>query len=667
MNFILQINMEWEMKMRFRNLIVFFMVLMFVGMVIGQTSELEELDVEGSDVKASNVKHYSDTNIIVFQENGRLELDVDGDKRIYENIKKDGKMIIENGEITRADFEISKTGKYKFGNKEFELPEGTIVLIADKVVEFNVPKDTKIEMPEGISKGADDLDYSYVTQGGSLELPNGEIIEGSEVTKIGYEGGDGGGFHTSENLAIKNSEGVKEFDLNVNKKTYFALDKFGLIGGREEVFIGEERLVLNSPSEGGVVSFNEGNRYRIEVDEGHSVSVQAVNGKVIVDSSDIERIPNIQFSGNSKVDLDKRGFYGKNDKLYVDSKKGLISGVEHSDNDAPVQLTLIKDNGERLLGYDLLSNGKDQYVSVSKKDLDGPSEVYKSKDGFYVASKIAFNELTPEAKKFYVGLEARKQKEINAEVNRLGGDAGNVLIQRVMKNYQAAERRRLQNPLMASVRIRAAVGRQPVGGSGVIVGTTKDGYPIVYTAAHVLTAGEKGRKITRGMKVDVELPRQYPYPGGGTIRSGRVIDAKLRGSGEDGDVAIIQLEDKIPNIPYIPIASESQVLKKGDIVQRIGCPNCGPFQKSNVRITAVSSAEGQIETKGRVIQGESGGPLIKNGRVFGVTSIGFNFVDKITREKSDFSGGYTSTSELRDIAKRNNLGHLIKIIYVFFE
>jgi len=621
-------------------LIMFLIVLVSAGFVFAQSSDLEKLDFpDGSDVRGVNVK-LSGINMVYFNGNGYLEIRVNREVRKYENIKSTGRIIIEKGEIIEAFFEVLEKGKYKFGDKEFVLPKGTHVEMKNKEVKFKVPEDSEIEEPEKLSRGDSGLNYFYESSG-SLRLPNGEIVRGGgenigSGTKIGY---DSGGFFVSGDLFVQKN-GNDEFKLKNYGKTYLAMSEGDLTNKRNEVFIGKDKLILSNPTSlGSVVSFSKENRFGIAVDNEHSTYAQAVKGKIIVNANE-GKLAEIQFSGNSIVDLDKKSFFAHDNRLYVDTKKGMIGGVEHAENDAAVQLSLVNQNNNKILDSNIISNGKNQYAQVADRDLKSALEYYKA-GNFYVSTSVAFNQLTPEAQGFYDGLSKEKQKEIGDAILKLNSGQGEALVQRVINEYRIEQERIRQNPFKASVRIPSG------GGSGTIIGVDKDGYPIILTVAHM------GGTNRPGTQFRVEL-------------STKLDDGKWRfkataigaGSfGRNNDVALMRLNTKIPDIPYVPVAPEGHNIKKGEVVQRIGCPGCGNFRKTNFKMSKIGNSYFGGNDVGRtaVIGGESGGGVFHNGRVIGIVSHG-----------DDYGyGGYTSPTRIRAFLVKHKLEYLIKIWIVF--
>ncbi|MHC4060187.1 MAG: DegQ family serine endoprotease [Planctomycetota bacterium] len=147
---------------------------------------------------------------------------------------------------------------------------------------------------------------------------------------------------------------------------------------------------------------------------------------------------------------------------------------------------------------------------------------------------------------------------------------------------------------------RRAPQRRPVQGSGFIV--SSDGY--ILTNNHVVKDAEE---ITV------------------TLKNGRELEAKLVGSDDETEVAVIKVDSN--NLPPLELA-DSDKLEVGEWVVAIG----NPFGLSHTVTAGIVSAKGRsgfrlakfedfIQTDAAINPGNSGGPLINlDGKVVGINS-----------------------------------------------
>ena len=140
-------------------------------------------------------------------------------------------------------------------------------------------------------------------------------------------------------------------------------------------------------------------------------------------------------------------------------------------------------------------------------------------------------------------------------------------------------------------------------GSGVIIDAAK-GY--VLTNNHV---------INQAQKISVQL------------NDGREFDAKLVGSDEQSDIALLQLQKKPSNLTQIAIA-DSDKLRVGDFAVAVG----NPFGLGQTATSGIISALGRsglnleglenfIQTDASINRGNSGGALLNlNGELIGINT-----------------------------------------------
>ena len=160
-------------------------------------------------------------------------------------------------------------------------------------------------------------------------------------------------------------------------------------------------------------------------------------------------------------------------------------------------------------------------------------------------------------------------------------------------------------------------------GSGFVV--RQDGY--IITNSHVVESGDK---------INVKL------------KDGRTLPAKVIGSDERTDVAVLKVE--VTGLPTVDFAN-SDVVKVGQIVCAIGTP----YKFAYTFTTGVVSAKGRnellpdkyedyIQTDAAINPGNSGGPLCDiDGRVIGVNTLihglnrglGFAISSNLAKQVSD--------------------------------
>src|SRR5215469_8265312 len=160
-------------------------------------------------------------------------------------------------------------------------------------------------------------------------------------------------------------------------------------------------------------------------------------------------------------------------------------------------------------------------------------------------------------------------------------------------------------------------------GSGFVI--RPDGY--IITNSHVIDGADK---------INVKL------------KDGRSLQAKLIGTDERTDIAVLKVEEK--NLPTVEFANSDQV-KVGQLVCAIGTP----YKFAYTFTTGVVSAKGRndlladkyedyIQTDASINPGNSGGPLCDiDGRVIGVNTLihglnrglGFAISSNLARQISD--------------------------------
>ncbi|MBT4165583.1 trypsin-like peptidase domain-containing protein [archaeon] len=643
--------------MRFRGIFVFLFVLFFIELVLAgfvwNANGYYDVDEEDEGVQGiafggayyeaiatnADIKSEGDKTIVNVKEGGMIE--IKGIKYNIDSGKKNVFVFDKKGNLIEGTkFSVPKEGgEYRLDGFDVPLSGGTeVVYEKDKIV-LKIPEGGEISEPKKVDEDAKGV-FSYQADG-EIKL-NDEIIKGrGDGSEIYY---DKNGFYILDNVNVMTENGKNDFLINSpeGKKTYLVFEEGKINDDLSSVFIGKDKVVLtNLNGKGGSVFFAEDNRLGIKTSSTNTVSAQVIYGKVIIDKAgegDLGKLANVKISGESVVNLDHRIFYADNNELYFNAKGNSIKGFEHGDSDASIKLSLIDDDGKNINGFDVYSNGNDQYASVAPGQFESPLEFFKTSGDFYVSSSVAFNQLTPSSQDYYAGLGEAEQSKLLNYVGEGSGVKGvgesSALLQGTLNELIAEEIRRKQNPIKASVRIPSK------GGSGTIIGVDKnDGRAIVVTCGH-------GSGSPKGSRHRVQLTD------GSEIRGVSLGYAGTHLSG--ADMTIIKLDNPIKDLSYIPVASESHVADVGDPVLRIGCPGCGQFKQTQTTINRFSSggSVGTRDSGGWGVQGgESGGGLFHEGRLIGIVSTG-----------GGGQGWYTGTDDIRSFLTQNGYDYLINII-----
>ena len=597
---------------------------------------------------------WSSGGVIAYAKN--YNFDEDGDKTIL-TLNKGGGIKVKD-----IEYNVDVEEKNKFVlDKKGNLIEGTMFSVPKeggtyRLKGFDVPLSagTKVsyekdkivlKIPEGVEVSEPEVVENYEGEKGVLSYQSEKGVKFSEEDIQGRDGKikeinyDKNGFYVSEDISVKTDDGKDDFLVNVPKdgKTYLIFDETKINKELNSVFIEEDKVILtNFNGKGASVFFTENNRLGMKITPENTVSVQAVKGMVVVEKTtdgELSKLANVKINGESIANLDKRVFYAGGDELYFNPEGSLIEGFEHGENDAAVKLSLIDNKGDGLKGFDVYSNGKDQYASAAPNQFESELEFYKTTGNFYVSSTVAFNQLTPEAQGFYADLDAETQGKIldyaggqigvAGASGAKGGAEGSASLQVILNELIAEEIRKRQNPLKAVVRIPTG------GGSGTIVGIDKEGYPIVLTAGHL------GGATSPGYQERIQLPDGREFTA--------TVIAGVGNYPNGDDVSLMRINEKVSDIPFVPVASEKYQLKTGDIGLRAGCPGCEDFKFTKTQIGSLGKTIGVTDY---IYGGESGGGLSVNGRIFGVVST---------------DGFYTGPDVIRNFMRNQGYDYLIKI------
>ncbi len=611
--------------------------------------------------KNADIKDEANKKTITIKQGGSIE--IKGIKYPINTAENNQFVFNQNGElIEETKFTTSEDYEYKIKAYNILLPSKTQVTYEQDRVVFNLPPGSQVSRPEIAEDSGETADPKqlFVYQSNDvIKLENGRWFE----TKAGSEGKttlyyqDYGFYFTDKNIIIKSSRGDELLIYNPNfnneeeskREIYLYSSENDINPEKNFVLLNINKVILSSSNENGpAVFFAPGNRMGIASNSEHTVSAQAKKGKVIVTPAKDTKIPSIKINGNSLVNLDKRSFFAQNNELWFHPDTELIGDFKHGKYDAPIELTLIDKDEKDVKNFNVYSNSRDQYASVINGNFQGPLKSFKTKLGFFVSATVVFNQLTPSAQDFYSGLSEERQMELLEYagysqdtsmgvkgISETSKKTQTAKLQSALNNLIIEEKRRRQNPSAVSVRILGG------GGSGTIIGIDKEGYPIVLTAGHLGGASRPGYKYSKSRLGGITLPDGRSFDG--------VVIAGIGRYNSGQDISIIRLTEKVEGIPYVPIASESHVINKGDLVLKIGYPAYKNRQFTQTQTNIVQVGDiGKTLTRSRSYGGESGGGLFHNGRVIGIVS---------TKE-----GGYTGIGFIRSFLRQNGYDYLISII-----
>ena len=150
------------------------------------------------------------------------------------------------------------------------------------------------------------------------------------------------------------------------------------------------------------------------------------------------------------------------------------------------------------------------------------------------------------------------------------------------------------DPMAASVRIRASINGQISLGSGTVV-HSQPGRTLIVTCGHIFRDHDDNTKV----EVDLfEAGKAETYVA-------TIIDTDLK-----ADVGLISIPTHSA-VSSTPLASRTLQLKNGEPVACIGCSGGKDPTLENLKITAVNKYDGpdNIECDGTPVQGRSGGGL----------------------------------------------------------
>jgi len=398
------------------------------GFYFDNNGQIVKLNVETLDKKTFNLNgqiyEVSEGTQLNF-ENGEVKVNSKGEsfsyypenkidkKQIFSNLKDGAEFKVnKDGKLVEASFEVSVDSEINLRGYKYKLAKDSKVSLKDNKIDIRIPDGTKVESPEKTSDSEEGVVFSFRTLSGkAITLSNGDLFEVKDEENVLYSNGEGFYF-TSENAVIKNNEGKEDFLIQNKEKGEVDLvfDKTQIKENRNSIFIGNENgknsLILTSlGGKGPAIFFTENNRYGISITGQNTVAAQANNGKVFIEQGEPGKVASIKLSGDSISTLDRRSFYGENNKFYFDPVKQIESNFNYGASSAAAKIMLVDNNGIRLkdISFDVYSNNQDQYASVvdgSFKNV-GNIEFFRTSGDFYVSSAVAFNQLSFEAQEIY--------------------------------------------------------------------------------------------------------------------------------------------------------------------------------------------------------------------------------------------------------------------------
>ncbi|MFH1358712.1 MAG: hypothetical protein ABIH37_02390 [archaeon] len=397
------------------NLIVGLFLIIIIFFIIAQVTIIlaEEGSSEGTESSAQKTfKFKEQKNVkiakldnggrkVIFEKEGYV-VDSRGNK--FEGIQKDGEVIFDNnGNVISANFKVDKDKKeYVFGNDKFEVPAGGSVEKKEniQVVKIDVPRGSSVKVPS-LADEKIDVKPNIITfnsEGVSEFL----IERKQDGRKVSFEGSistehnkedngiyvfvNKGDSFKSSGVSIKGVEGDSakfrnDYELN-NDKTYlfFNQDK------KPEGFKGNY-LILDKDNK-----FIEGRSARVFLEPGNPfIPVKEnTNFAIATKTGSAFRIKNtpgekrpIKFStyGDVVVDIGKKGFYIKGNKIFQSDKGTYLTHSSTTKNSASPAIDWIpyNTNQESLKeingkGAKLIFNENNQ-VALVRQDADARVEI----------------------------------------------------------------------------------------------------------------------------------------------------------------------------------------------------------------------------------------------------------------------------------------------------
>ena len=564
------------------------------------------------------------------------------------NVKYDSKnppsfSLDDNCNLAEGTKFVTKEEDYELQGYETSLPEGSIVEYEKEKVVVSVDSGSEVNprIKDGVEpKGV--LEIRTKEEGG-LMTPRGKFqalekrTEGENAGKYkkvqssifySYEGGKLRAHYKSSVAVFYNDKNEVDFSIfnpragSNNPEVELVFEGTHVSEKRPSVLITDSQIGSSSfNGEGPVINLGGSNRWGVGSKsdplkpDKKTVSFQGIDGFAVLKRGADGKIPTLKLSGNSIYGPDKRSFFGKKDsnKFYYKNAPKIKLG-NHGDGTTFLRVVGVDKDGKEF-PFEIFSNEENKQVAVPEGKLNGPFGYFVGKKGTVVSNAVVVNELTPEARQMLTELSREEQTQIKNQI----GSRGPAALETTLKKVSLT-----RNPLRASVSLN--------GCSGTIVGYSRNGNPLVLTAAHCFRGlGSSSRLAWLNSNKNNMMSELYRDDGAGGIPMQVVAystrDPNNRNAYPDYmDLALAELNptqtqlEEIKKRGYIRIAPPSFLLQSGDPVQMIGCPTYNYDVQKNCQITGISQSTGTntLWSDANTTPGRSGGGLFKGRYLVGV-------------------------------------------------
>ncbi|MBS3080995.1 trypsin-like peptidase domain-containing protein [Candidatus Pacearchaeota archaeon] len=600
------------------------------------------------------------TNYIqIYEENGIKKVIINGKEiKVKKAREKPAFVVDDSGELKEGTIFKSVKDNYNLNGYSIDLLEDSEIQYLEDRIIASVPTGTFIDPSvEDVNKVKGILQVK--TQGiGYLETKGGKLW----MLLKGVEFGETNIFYAVDNIKgnkkfvsyIEDQVGMfydqqfnEEFTfVNIragtdNPKMYLVFDNDPVLK-EPYVLVTQKRIgSVSYNGEGAIITILRGNRIGagsnanggndLEIGK-KSLSFYAKNGYAVLIKNSEGKIPTLLISGESFYGPDKKTFYIDGKEIYYKDNPE-IQWATHGEGTVALQTIFMDKQGNRLKDVDYFSTNENNYVLVPAGKLKGDLEYYVGEKGTVVSSNLAFNQLTPRARKTFSELAEEEQTQLTQNLQQQGGIAA--------LEVQLANIEEKRSPFKASVSLG--------GCTGTIVGY-KGNKAYVITAAHCVRGVGKREDVWLN-----SLNKKSGSPGGGPYLPGRVVAVS------NADVALVEipLTDDVRQRGYIKIPSNPGYAQTGDKVLRIGCTTGNVA--CTVRSVSNRIGENSITTSSRPspIPGDSGGGLFKGKYIVGVTQ-------QYAGRWSSW-GGYGNLRSIHRLLDKNEYSFLYKIIFIFME
>ena len=618
--------------------------------VIFKDGDYSELDEEKNYIQIVGKERYKEITI-----NGK-KFNVKYDEKNLPKFVLDKKGNLDKG----TEFQ-TKEGEYNLRGYKIKLPENSKVKYLEDKVVVTVPKDSEIKNPsiEGKLEGVIEIktDGKYflkIPQGnvGAVEESNGAYTL-KEETSLFYGPGrkDEIRMYTKEKYTTFFTEnGMKQEFTIINLKEDeldLVFDNKKVDAKRSSVLVTKDEIgSINLEGEGAIISIASDNRLGIgkgQLEAGKkTLSYQGKKGYAVLGKGLGGDNPLIRLQGASLYGPDNRVFLGDADRKEFYYKPNKVIEEVKNGNGAIALNVKLYDKDNKPLPYVILTTNENSHLLAPEKDLRGPEKYYVT-EGVVYGANAAFNQLTPESRKELIQLGAGERTGF---LNQLKGGGDVAAIQTNINKVLLQS-----NPLRSSV----ALG----GCSGTLIGYSKDGSPMVLTAAHCvrrggsrnvwlnnLNDGSKADRGVRGIYADVVAysSRGYQYD-----ETKDLALLKLR----PGEQQLAQIEKR----GFARISPRKDFVKVNDKVTMIGCPSSTFYSRSCtvLRIDQTTGTD-SLRTDLEPYKGQSGGGLFKGRHLVGVVQSG---------RSGRAQGGFGNLQSIYKLLDDSGYSYLYKIFFVF--